>query len=151
MNIRKNQGITIITLVITIIVLLIISTITITGNMQNHKNVEEQSQINELKIIQHAILERNVKSQLTKEKLPGKEIDIEEVEKIVEEINKKIEQTHESINLKAIGEYKRLNKTDLENLGIEKEDNVFIVNYQTGEVINETIKVTKSGKALYTF
>ena len=36
-------------------------------------------------------------------------------------------------------------------LGIKKEEDTFIVNYKTGEVINETKKTTKSGKALYIY
>ena len=48
-------------------------------------------------------------------------------------------------------EYKKLSTTDLENLGITKEEDTFIVNYKTGEVINASIKVTKSGKALYIY
>ena len=60
-------------------------------------------------------------------------------------------ETEESINLKG-KEYKRLNKTDLENLGvIGEEDNTYIVNYSTGEVINETVKTTNNGKALYIY
>ena len=39
----------------------------------------------------------------------------------------------------------------LTTLGIEKEDNVFIVDYKTGEVINKTLKTTSSGKALYIY
>ena len=56
----------------------------------------------------------------------------------------------ENINLKGT-EYKQLNKEDLEKLGIIDEENIFIVNYSTGEVINKTLKATKSGKALYTY
>ena len=36
-------------------------------------------------------------------------------------------------------------------VGVEKETNTFIVNYKTGEVINKTQKVTKAGRALYTY
>ncbi len=100
-------------------------------------------------MVQHALLERYTKSQLTKEELPGTNIEIEEVKKIIEEINN---QTKSNIELKGKDtEYKELSKQDLENLGITNEKDTFIVNYKTGEVINKTKKMTKSNKALYVY
>lgn len=148
MNIRKEQGITLMVLVITIILLLIISGISITGTLRGHEETEEASEISELNMIQHAILERYTKAQLTKETLPGTDIvEIEQVQNIIDEIKSK---SKEQISLKGT-EYKRLDTTDLSNLGIKKEEDTFIVNYKTGEVINETKKTTKSGKALYIY
>ena len=148
MNIRKNEGITLVTLVVTVVLLLIISGISITGTLRGHKETEEASQISELNMIQHAILERYTKSQFTKEDLlPGTEIDKVEVEGIIKEINS---ESGENIELKGT-KYKQLSKTDLEKLGITKEDDTFIVNYKTGEVINASKKITKSKKALYTY
>lgn len=147
MNIRKEQGITLMVLVITIILLLIISGISITGTLRGHEETEEASEISELNMIQHAILERYTKAQLTKETLPGTDIEKKQVQKIIDEINN---ESNEQISLKGT-EYKRLDTTDLSNLGIKKEEDTFIVNYKTGEVINETKKTTKSGKALYIY
>ena len=67
MNIRKNKGITLITLVITVVLLLIISGISITGTLRGHEETEDVSQISELNMIQHVILERYTKAQLTKD------------------------------------------------------------------------------------
>lgn len=147
MDIRKNGGITLITLVIAVVLLLIISGISITGTLRGHEETEEASQISELNMIQHAILERYTKAQLTKETLPGTTMDIGEVQSIIEEINSI---SDEDITLKG-KEYKQLSTTDLENLGITKEEDTFIVNYKTGEVINASKKVTKSRKALYIY
>lgn len=147
MNIRKEQGITLMVLVITIILLLIISGISITGTLRGHEETEEASEISELNMIQHAILERYTKAQLTKEDLPGTEIDKDDVKRIIDEINS---ESGENIELKGT-KYKQLSKTDLEKLGITKEDDTFIVNYKTGEVINASKKITKSKKALYTY
>lgn len=147
MNIRENRGITLIAVVITIILLLIISGISITGTIQEHKEVEESSQISELNMIQHAILERYTKAQLTKEVLPGTEVKKEDVQILIDEINAI---SGESINLKG-KEYKQLDKSDLEKLGVIGENDTFIVNYKTGEVINKTLKATQSGKALYIY
>lgn len=147
MNERKNKGITLIALVITIVILLIISGISITGTITNQKEAEASKQISELTIIQHAILERYTKAQLTKEVLPGTAIQKSEVETIISEINNI---SGENISLKGT-EYKQLSKSDLESMGIAGEEDIFIVNYSTGEVINKTIKVTQSGRALYIY
>lgn len=147
MDKRRNNGITLIALVITIILLLIISGISITGTITDQKQAEANTQITELNIIQHAILERYTKSQLTKEKLPGTMIEKAEVQSVIDEIKSK---TGEDITLKGT-EYNQLNKSDLENLGITGEEDTYIVNYKTGEVINKTQKVTKTGVGLYTY
>ena len=145
MDIKLNKGITLVSLVITVIILLIISGISITGAIRGIEQSQENIQFSELNIVQHAILERYTKAQLTKEILPGEPIKDLELNSIIEEIKNK---TGESITLKG-GEYLQLNKMDLENLGITEENDEFIVNYSTGEVINKTQKVTLSGKILY--
>lgn len=147
MNIRKNKGITLVALVITIILLIIISGISITGTIGNQKEAEAATQIEELNMIQQAILQRYTKSQLTKEELPGTKIDKQQVETIINEINTK---AGTSINLKGT-EYFQLNNEDLEKIGITGKEDIYIVNYKTGEVINDTIKVTNSGEALYIY
>ncbi len=149
MNTRKNKGITLIALVITIIILIIISGISITGTIRGQKQTEESLQMSELNIIQHAILERATKAKLTKETLPGTTIEKEKLQAIIEDIQNR---TGKQISLKGNEtDYKQLNKKDLENLGITKEEDIFIVNYITGEVINETKRVTTSGKILYIY
>ena len=147
MNIRENKGITLVSLTITIILLLIISGISITGTVLSIKETTENKQISEINMIQHAILERYTKSQLTKEELPGTTVSKTEVETIISEINSN---SSGSITLKGT-EYRRLNKEDLKKLGITGAEDTCIVNYKTGEVINETVKVTKSKRALYVY
>lgn len=147
MNIRKNKGITLVALTITIIILLIISGISISGTIRGVKETDDSTKISELTIVQHAVLERYTKSKYTKETLPGTEVDISEVQKIVNEINSN---STDNITLKGT-EYKRLSIEDLENLGITDEEDSYIVNYNTGEVMNESTKVTESGRALYIY
>lgn len=147
MNLRKTNGVTLVALIITVILLLIISGISITGTLRGHKETKEASQISELNMIQHAILERYTKAQLTKEELPGTTIKENDVKTIIDEINNI---TRENITLKGT-EYKELSISDLEKLGVTNEEDTFIVNYKTGEVINATKKVTESGKALYVY
>jgi len=147
MNIRKEKGITIVSLVVTIIVLLIIAGISIGGSIIGVKETEERTLISELTIIQHAILERYTSSIYTKQALPGTTVEKSEVEAIIYEIN---ETCGTDITLKGT-EYKRLSEQDLEKLGIEKEEYTYIVNYKTGEVINETVKATEEKQALYIY
>lgn len=147
MNLRKTNGVTLVALIITVILLLIISGISITGTLRGHKETKEASQISELNMIQHAILERYTKAQLTKEELPGTTIKQNDVQTIIDEIK---DITGEDITLKG-KEYKELSISDLEKLGVTNEEDTFIVNYKTGEVINATKKVTESGKALYVY
>lgn len=146
MNIRKNRGITLIALVITIVILLIIASISITGGIKEKKETEENEKIAELNMIQHALLERYTKAQLTKEQLPGEDVTLSEVQNIINDINNK---SNENISLKANGEYKKLGNSEMRSLGFTNNKDTYIVNYKTGEVINETIRVTDSGKALY--
>lgn len=161
MNRRKNKknkasriignttnGITLVVLVITIVVLIIITGVSITGTIRGKDETEEAKLFSELNMVQHAVLERYTKSQLTKETLPGTTMLMSEVQLIIDDINSS---TGENIQLKGKeADYKKLEQSDLEKLGITGED-TYIVNYNTGEVINETIKVTKAGKALYIY
>lgn len=151
MNLRKNKGITMVALVITIIILLILAGISVTGVIRGIDETNESTQISQLEMVQHALLERKTKADLTKEKetLPGTTANYTELQDLINEIN-----TKSSANITLRGnkeDYKELSTSDLKELGIEKETNTFIVNYKTGEVINKTQKVTKAGRALYTY
>lgn len=147
MNMKENRGITLVALVITIVLLLIIVSFSLRGILPHRFEAEDNSKISELNMVQHAILERYTKAQLTKENLPGTTIDIVEVQSIIDEINS---MSGENIQLKGT-EYKKLSSEDLTSLGIKNGEDTFIVNYKTGEVINASIKVTESGKTLYTY
>lgn len=147
MNLRKNNGVTMIALVVTIIIILIIASISITGTIRGKDETVESKQFSELGMIQHAVLERYTKAQLTKEDLPGTQANKSEV---LEILNKMKELTGKEITLQGKDEdYKSLSKEDLSNLGISNTENEYIVNYKTGEVIDKTSIATKSGKALY--
>lgn len=150
MNLRKNKGITMVALVITIIILLILAGISVTGVIRGIDETNESSAISQLEMVQHALLERKTKADLTKEEtLPGTTANYTELQNLINEINIK---SSANITLRGNKEdYKELSTADLNELGIEKETNTFIVNYKTGEVINKTLKVTKAGRALYTY
>ena len=152
MNLRKNKGITMVALVITIIILLILAGISVTGVIRGIDETNESRAISQLEMVQHALLERKTKADITKEELeelPGTTVEPTELQNLITEIKNV---TEIKIELRGNEEdYKELSTADLNELGIEKETDTFIVNYKTGEVINKTQKVTKAGRALYTY
>ena len=146
MNLRKNKGITMVALVITIIILLILAGISVTGVIRGIDETNESRAISQLEMVQHALLERKIKADITKEELeelPGTTVDPTELRNLITEIKIELRGNEE--------DYKELSTADLNELGIEKETDTFIVNYKTGEVINKTLKVTKAGRVLYTY
>lgn len=148
MNIRKNNGITLVALVITIIVLIIIASISITGTLQDTDETKDNVAISELGIVQHAILERKTKAQLTKEELPGQSVTSTQLQQVIDEIEEKSGTT---ITLEGNPEdYKLLDDEALQDLGMENYKSEYIVNYSTGEVIDITRQVTEDGTVLYT-
>ena len=148
MNIRKNNGITLVALVITIVLLLIIASISITGTMRGQKQTQKSVALTELNMVQHAILERYTKAKLTKETLPGQSVTSTQLQQEIDEIEEKSGAT---IALKGNTEdYKLLDFEALQDLGMENYKSEYIVNYSTGEVIDITRQVTEDGEVLYT-
>lgn len=151
MNIRENKGITIVSIIVVVILLLIIAGISINGTIKGDKKTEDAVKFTELNMIKQVILERYTKSKLTKENLPGTAFSSQS--ELDDAINAVTSDTGKTISLKDTNyaNYKRLSKEDLSNLGVENEGDSYIVNYNTGEVINETVKITSEGNILYTY
>ena len=152
-----EKGITLLALVTTIIVLIILVSTIVNISQNGIKESKEDTMLSELGIVQNAILQRKTKADLTDEDYPGETI-IEaniNLEKTIEEIN----------NNRASGEEEIIKKDDdnsnyyflstenggLEELGITNSEDAYIVNYETGEVINYTTKLTETGKPLYIY
>ncbi len=127
----KEKGITLISLIVTIIIMALLATAGITGVVRSQKESKQSALESELKTVQHAVLERRARADLTQkeyEELPGKEISNEKVEQVAKGVTLKGEE----------GDYKVLEKSDLEKLGITEAEDTYIVNYKTCEVINQT-------------
>ena len=154
---NHEKGITLLALVITIIVLIILASTIVNISQNGIKQSKEDTMLSELGIVQNAILQRKTKADLTDEDYPGETI-IEaniNLEKTIEEMN----------NHRASGEEEITKKDDdnsnyyflstenggLEELGITNSEDAYIVNYETGEVINYTTKLTETGKPLYIY
>ena len=161
MNKRKNKGITIISLTITIILLLIIASITVSIGMNSLKDSKENLKLSELNMVQQAVLENYTKYKTTNNDIYilGNQVSYSDMQTLISEINSK-NTTGENITLKVSDYtsgaldisiyYYELSQEDLEKMRISDTDETYIVNFSTGEVINKTLKVTGSGKPLYT-
>lgn len=140
--IKANKGITLVALVITIVVLLILASVTIYSGTNATKMAQSNTLMIELDMVQHAILERYSEYSLTQNEniLVGTEIEYSEVNEIADSIG---------VTLKATEGYYQLEPSELSDLGISDAVDTYIVNYQTGEVINKSQLETQSGYVLY--
>ena len=155
-NLRmKNQkGVTLISLVITIVVLLIIVSISTYTGLENAKETKESARVVELQLVQQAVMQKYTKYNLTGDEhiLQGVAYtDFVELNSLIAEIQEKIGVT---IELKddSANNYYLLDKTSLAELGITNTEDEYIVNYTTGEVLNKTKLVnTESKEPLYIY
>ncbi|MCI8272491.1 MAG: hypothetical protein HFJ55_00205 [Clostridia bacterium] len=167
---ERNRGITLIALAITIIIMIIIASVSIYVGNSNTKDAIENKQLAEIRMVYQAVLEVYTKYQMTQNKnlLIGEVVPYETVENLLKEINEEpkiqrviLNQENQedaendgtsSVTVIAL-EYCRLNADNLNKLGITEadEDVTYIVNYSTGEVMNETTIKTTSGKHLYLY
>lgn len=144
----ESKGITMISLIITIIVLLIISGIGI-GFGTNIIEDSKDSKLNsELMIVQHAILEQYTKYNTTKDTsyLVGNKLDINTVKLIANEMGIELVNIPNTYDKK---DYYRLDKASLLDMGIQNSEDEYIINYISGEVINITKKETSRHAPLY--
>mgnify|MGYP005757284111 CR=1 FL=1 len=156
-NRKKEKGITLIALVITIVALIILSSIVINIGTNSITESKEDILLSELGMIQNAVLQRKTKADITKETYPGQIITTAGInlEEVISEINANKASEEESVTRKDTNDahYYVLSTTNggLKDLGITNSEDAYIVNYGTGEVINYTTKLTKTGKPLYIY
>ena len=155
--INNEKGITLLALVITIVVLVILASITVNIGKEGIKESKEDAMLSELAMVQNAILQRKTKADLTQEDYPGETIATAGInlEEVIEEINDNRASGEEEISKKDSdnNHYYFLSTENggLEALGITNSEDAYIVNYETGEVINYTTKLTGTGKPLYIY
>ncbi len=141
MKVKNESGVTLIALVITIIIIIILAGITIDIGSENITKSADNRMKSELGIVQHAILERYTKAELTGEVLPGKAA-TDQIAEMEQTITKKDSET---------SNYYIINQTNANELGLKNIEYEYIVNYRTGEVFNLTEKTTSTGEALYIY
>lgn len=129
---NKNQkGLTLISLIVMIVVLLILAVVTYKTVNVNQNEAKGHTLESEIKMVQNAVLQRKTEADLTRtsyDDLPGENISKEEVQKIMSDNVLKGED----------GEYKSLTPDTIQELGISSTEDTYIVNYRTGEVINQS-------------
>lgn len=159
---KNEKGITLIALVVTIIVLLIIASVATYTGINSIQDSKDQSYMSEVQMLQQAVVENYTKYLTIKDEkyIRGEPISYSDMEGLVNDINS---DSNESITLKMLDYgsvtssanpvyYYRVSKDDLKEMGVSlvNEDS-YIINYYTGEVFNETIKVTGDGIPLYVY
>lgn len=154
LEMKNEKGVTLISLVITIIVLLILASISTYTGIGNIKETRESVRKTELQLVQQAVIQKYTKYNLTGDDklLQGVAyLDFTELNSLIAEIRKLIGVTIELKDDNA-NNYYLLNKTSLANLGIANTEDEYIVNYTTGEVLNKTRLVnTESKEPLYIY
>ena len=154
---NNEKGITLLALVITMIILMILVGITINIGKNGITESREDAMLSELGIVQNAILQRKTKADLTGENYPGETITEANInlEETIEEINNNRTSGEEEISRKDSDDshyyFLSTENGGLEQLGITNSEDAYIVNYETGEVINYTTKLTGTGKPLYIY
>lgn len=146
---KSENGITLISLVITIIVLLILSGIGLTMGTNMISTSQDKKLTSELNMVQHAVLEQYAKYQTTRDVnyiKVGNKMELAEVKNIANSIGVELANIPDSYSNK---NYYKLDKLSLLKIGIENTEDEYIVNYISGEVINITKKYTNDNKALY--
>lgn len=139
---KNNKGITLVALIVTIIVLLILASIGISGGRASINMAKDNRVITDLNMVQHAILERYSKYKLTQDEqmLAGTKIDYEDAESSAEQLDHVLPNE---------GDYYRLQPADLKNLGLTDAQHTYVVNYEKGIAFNESVKKTSSGEYLF--
>lgn len=146
---KSNKGITLIALVITMIILLILGGISLTVGNNMIEEAQDKKLTSELNMVQHAILEQYAKYQTTKDTSyikVGNKMELTEVRNIANSMGIELVNIPNNYSNK---DYYKLDKLSLLKIGIENTEDEYIVNYISGEVINNTKKHTSDNKALY--
>lgn len=149
---KDNKGISLIVLAITIMILILLAGVTISTGQKQVNTSKEQKLIAELDMVKHAVYEKYATYTKTKnaQLLIGEKLTSSEAQTLATSIGVTLITIPNSYNENERAYY-RLNSNNLEMIGIYDSQDTYIVNYVTGEVINETKKKTNSGKVLYTY
>lgn len=149
---KKNEGITLVSLVITIIIMLMLAGIGVTTAYTSINGVRDDKLKTELGVIRQATLEQYTLAQAvnqTKTLATEPQVSFWIGEKITDK---------NEITFISLSEYNpqyqeefyyRLNPENLRKIGIKDAKYTYIVNYSTGEVYNETQKTTSDHQQLY--
>lgn len=146
-KIKSENGITMMVLVVTIIVLSIIASIVIQYSINGGEYSKEKQLLSDLEIVQHAVYEQYEQYRTTGDEsfIVGSKANNPNDGRITWEDNNAYWSTSERDK-----QYYVLTPEDLKQLGIDNSKNTYIVNYYTGECYNSTVRTTpENNKVLY--
>ena len=141
---KENKGITLIALTITIIILVILAGVSLSGGVSAIQSSKDSKLKAQIDLVQHAVLERYTEYKTSKDEdlLVGTKLTFEEADAKAKEME---------VMLLWTDGYYELTKEDLKEIGVDEEDDIYVVNYTSGEVMNTTHMRTSNGEALYRF
>ena len=165
---KDNSGITLISLVVTIIILGILTGITIFSVHDTITEVKDSKLSTELGVVRHAVTEQYGKAAALGQtgKLPDEEqVSFWAGEKITDFYDIDLPDQSAVIENSDVAEfyntlvdysceyqedfYYRLTPEILKQIGVSDAKDTYVVNYHTGEVYNETQKVNSLSELLY--
>ena len=147
----REEGITLVSLVITVIVLIILAGVGVYAGVQSIREASSDKLESELGMVQHAVFQQYYSYTVSKDGkyIVGEPVNISEIDAIESEMGITMQKGEEIEDLPIGEKYYRLTPTLLESIGIEGSEDTYIVDYSTGEVLNETVKKTVTGIVLY--
>lgn len=154
---KSQKGITMIALTVTIIVLIILASVGTYSGSNALRDAKENTLMTEIGMIQQPILQNYTKYLMTKNDMyiVGTPVAYSDVQAIATEMGVNLKITTEYTLPDPVDKlenyYYRLTTEDLKAMGVSQVEDSYIVNYKTGEVLNETLKLTRTGKPLYVY
>lgn len=146
-KIKSENGITMMVLVVTIIVLAIIASIVIQYSINGGEYSKEKQLLSDLEIVQHAVYEQYEQYRTTGDEsfLVGNKASNPDDSRVTWENNNAYWTSNERDK-----QYYLLTPETLKKLNINNSKDTYIVNYYTGECYNSTVRTTpQNNKVLY--
>lgn len=146
-KIKSENGITMMVLVVTIIVLAIIASIVIQYSINGGEYSKEKQLLSDLEIVQHAVYEQYEQYRTTGDEsfLVGSKASNPDDSRVTWENNNAYWASNERDK-----QYYLLTPETLKKLNINNSKDTYIVNYYTGECYNSTVRTTpQNNKVLY--
>ena len=169
---KNEKGITLIALAITIVVLIILASVATYSGAESLRNAKEETKLSELRMLQEVVIENYTKYKVAQDTtyLMGNPIEYSEASNLMDEINasSSVEnylkespygfvsnysnyETDPSKIVKQPYYYYELTEDDLTKMNLSQVKYTYVVNYETGEVMNKTLLATKTGEPLYIY
>lgn len=153
MQIKSTSGVTLTMLAIMVLVIGIIAGVSVYYGSNEIANSKEDKLLSEVQIVNQAVYEAYISYTKTQNDsyLVGEKLSKSSAESIASSMGVTLVSIPSTYEEDALSYYYRLTPENLNKIGIEEAKDTYIVNYLTGEVMNESVLKTASGKPLYTY